>query len=192
MPRFPLVIAVILGTFSYANANTVSQAEQDVKREFRFYRIQVFNTFHRVRPEFDRRRAAGEHAHNAWKQAGGQPHQAEVLMQWYRDAKAASRPSASGALPAIPEFPAAVAADPKPETTRVQNGYVSQPPKDTGIYRVREVASRSIHHPENIPGDVSSREESLQPNKSSTVWASVSRALLRSLPLGGSHGSDEK
>lgn len=193
MPRFPLAIAVVLGTMSYANASTLAEAEQGVQSEFRGFRIQVYNTFHRTRPEFDRRRAAGEQALSAWKQAGGQAHQAETLVQWYREAKVASLPTAAAELPPLPEFPAAVAVEPtrEPAAAVVHKPRSSQPPKDTGVYRVREVASRSVTHPENVPGDARDREKSMQKKSSNTVWASVSRALLKSISLGG-NGSEEK
>ena len=193
MPRLPFSIAVVLGTISYADANTVAEAEQNVQREFRGFRIQVYHTFHRTRPEFDRRRAAGEQALTAWKQAGGQAHQADALVEWYRQAKVASSPSAASELPPVPKFPAAVALEssPEPVAATVRNSRHPQTPQDTGIYRVREVASRSVSHPENVPGDVRKRETSEQGTGSNTVWASVSRALLKSISLGGK-GSEEK
>ena len=190
MRRFNLAIAILLGTISYANGNTLAEAEQGVKREFRFFRIQVYNSFRSARPEYDRRRAAGDEALTAWKQAGGQSHQAEALITWYRDAKAASLPGAISDLPPLPEFPAALAVAPAPANAKVNVRHdTNRPSPDSGIYRVREVASRSIHNPENVPGDSTKRKKKERAEKSNTVWASVSRALLKSIPL---RGSEEK
>ena len=188
--RYILSIAIVLGSISTANANALTEAEQSVKREFRFFRIQVYNTFRQLRPEYDGRRQAGEAALTAWKQAGGQAHQAETLAQWYREAKAASKPGAVAALPPLPEFPKAVAVQPsaKPEPI-VNRSETNWRTPEGGNYRVREVASRSVDHPENVPGEVNKREK--KKKKSNNVWASVSRALLKSLPLGDSGDEDK-
>ena len=181
--RLVLSIAVVLGMAATANANSLAEAQHQVNREFRFFRIQVYNTFRQLRGEYDGRRAAGEAALAAWKQAGGQAHQAEALARWYRQAKAASKPGAVAALPPLPEFPQPLAvelpAKAGPIAGRSEKNWRTP---DGGHYRVREVASRSIHHPENIPGDAKNRRQNEK--KSNTVWASVSRALLKSLPLG--------
>ena len=195
MPRSRLVIAVALSALSMLNpprdaqASDVSETEQGVQKEFRFYRIRVYNSFHRVRPEYDRRRAAGQDAFNAWKQSGGQAHQAEALVQWYREAKDASSPGTYAALPPLPTFPERLVEKPKPQAPEALTQR-SPLPRD-GIYRVREVATRSIDYPENVPGDRGKYRQQQQQlasksKKSSNVWSSVSRALLRGIALGSS------
>lgn len=200
MPRSRLVIAVALSVSSMlhpssgAQAWAASETEQGVKKEFRFYRIRVYNSFHRVRPEYDRRRAAGEAAFNAWKDAGGQAHQAEALVQWFRTAKEASSPGTYAALPSLPDFPERLVEKPVPQPRKVAAPALQRTSAQRdGIYRVREVATRSIDYPENIPGDrgkYRQQQEQIASNskKSPTVWSSVSRALLRGMAL----GSNEK
>ena len=181
--RLILAVAIVLGTFQSAHAPTQAEADHQVNREFRFFRIQVYNTFRQLRPEYDGRRAVGEAALAAWKEAGGQPHQAEALAQWYRDAKAASLPGSVAELPPLPSFPQAVAvetpAKAEPAVSRSESNWRTE---DGGRYHVREVATRSIHHPHNLPGDAQRRRNKKQ-DKPQTVWGSVSRAFLKSLPL---------
>ena len=193
MIRLPLVIAFVLTTFNYTNASALGEAQQNVQHEFRFYRIQVYRTVHRQRPEFDPRRSAGEQALTAWKQAGGQAHQSEALIQWYRQARLASLPATASALPPLPEFPAPLAVAPQPEMAIVKSKSPrSAPSNDTGIYHVREVASRSIHHPGDVKQSQEQAKRDKQNKSGNTVWSSVSRALLRSIPLGGSDGGNEQ
>ncbi|MCA9270610.1 MAG: hypothetical protein KDA41_19145, partial [Planctomycetales bacterium] len=91
------------------------EAQRAVQREFRYYRITVYNTFRTRRSEYDARRAAGDAAFQAWLAAGRPIGQAEALSQWFRHAKAVSSAAQLAALPPLPVFVAEVAPRPAPQ-----------------------------------------------------------------------------
>lgn len=164
-----------------------TDVDQAVEREFRLYRIQVYNTYRTWRSEYDRRRVAGDAAYDAWKQAGGQPLQANELVAWFRGAKMASLAHVNRPLPALPQFPAAptqaLVAAPAPQqpspvkpTTRrsverfdVRRLEAGQPPRAAALTAHRK--------------DQKLRKEN-DPSRPS--WKSVSAALYKGVVFGAS------
>ena len=191
MHRFTLVIAALMFNVpTVCHANALAEAEHQVQREFRFFRIQIYNSFRTARVEYDARRQAGEAALTAWKQAGGGLEGAHSLAQWYRDAKSASLPDARQPLPPLPEFKT-----PVPESTLEPEPIASgrnpfDPPEERRpaqpkdkIYRVQEVATRSTRNP-HIPSAVAHQQERQIVRKErpkTSVWTSLSRVFSRAI-----------
>ncbi|MBN2021937.1 MAG: hypothetical protein JW809_04020 [Pirellulales bacterium] len=69
-------------------------------------RIQVYETFRRDRPEFDRRRDAMQSLTTAWTDAGSPAWEQHKLVDWLQTALVRSRRADGGALPPIPSFAA--------------------------------------------------------------------------------------
>jgi len=191
------VATVLTASPAAGSANRLPENNPQVQREFRYFRIQVYRTYRTLRPEYDHRRDAGEQAYAAWKEAGGQPHQVEPLIQWYRDAKRASRPEMNMPLPPLPEFPAGVATEEASKSvgvavsSPVDEASAPAPPKDhKKSYRVREIATRSTSNPYAFPsqqGDSPKGKETGKP-----IWKSVSQALFGGMSFGSWRSDSEK
>jgi hypothetical protein len=164
-----------------------ADVDQAVEREFRLYRIQVYNTYRTWRSEYDRRRIAGEAAYAAWQQAGGQSLQANELVAWFRGAKMASLAHTNRPLPALPHFPAAppqaIVAAPAPraaspitptkrhavERFDVRRLEAGQPPRAAVLTANRKVQPLRKEHASSRPS-----------------WKSVSAALYKGMVFGAS------
>jgi hypothetical protein len=157
-----------------------TDVDQLVEREFRLYRIQVYNTYRTWRSEYDRRRLAGDAAYGAWKNSGAQPQQAQQLVAWFRGAKTASLAHVNRPLPALPEFPppaqlASASPPPAPRTTDRQPARAAV--ERFEVRRLEEgaeprAAALAAHKPS------ASR---IQPS-----WKSVSSALYKGMVFGAS------
>lgn len=140
--------------------------EQQVQREYRLFRVQVYHTYRVWRPEYDQRRETGERAYQAWKQAGGQAHQAKPLLAWYQWARYHSHPRINRPLPDLPAFPEAKTVQ-LPAARQVEP---SPPAENVSThYRVRRV-------------DAPRAGGQRQPRK--PAWKSVSKALLKGMVFG--------
>ncbi len=196
MSRLTIAVALTIAYFALpacADANAVDQAEREVKREFRYFRIQVFNTFRTDRPEYDRRREAGENALAAWQDAGRQLEQVEPLLTWYRDAKTASQVAMNMPLPPVPHFEQAIAEVEQEDRNQgstlreVEAQHVNTVREEDKIYHVREVPSRSIHNPYNdAPQQPAPEEGENSPKPATSIWQSVSRAFFKGISQQGS------
>jgi hypothetical protein len=158
--------------------------DQAVEREFRNYRIQVYNTYRTWRSEYDRRRMAGDAAYAAWQNAGRQPQQATELIAWYRGAKWASLAHVNRPLPQLPEFPApppqAIAADPPPQAPLAQQESRAASPERYEIRRLEAGQS---------PRSTTQVAQQRQPPATRSPqpsWKSVSSAIYKGMIFGAS------
>jgi hypothetical protein len=173
-----VLAAALLGAGANSPAPTIGSDEEAlriVEREFRLYRIQVYNSYRLMRPEYDRRRRAGEVAYEAWNKAGGQAHQAELLVQWFRTARMVSQPQMLAALPPMPAFPGAIVVAPPPAKASVPK--LEAPSR--GAVSIGSPA-RSVAHMRHRAAAAESRQAQ------KTAWQCVSRALFRGVVYGAS------
>jgi hypothetical protein len=162
-----------------------SDVDQAVEREFRLYRIQVYNTYRTWRSEYDRRRVAGEAAYHAWQRAGQQPLQANQLVAWFRGAKMASLAHVNRPLPALPQFPAAppqaIVAAPQTPAKLPPRRTTRRPVERFDVRRLEEGQSQRTvalaAHSKQRP----LRDEKVSPRSS---WKSVSAALYKGMVFG--------
>lgn len=176
-----LLLATAIASVTSAPGFTsaeVAEANQAVEREFRHYRIQVYNTYRLHRPEYDHHSHVGREMFQAWKDAGGQPHQAQALVGWYALAKDASLPNVNGPLPPVPAFPLAVAPSREPKAELA----VEQHPTSRRRYHVRRVEPTSTVRPQTADNRRRKR-----PAKS--TWQSVSQALYSGMTFGASQAT---
>jgi hypothetical protein len=153
----------------------VGDAQREVEREFRLYRIAVYNSFRTQRHEYDARRRAGDEAYAAWKKAGGQTHQTQPLVEWFRAARQVSQPHQLAALPPTPAFPEAIAVAPVPQIVA---------PRLNNRPAAKAVAKRLPargNQPAAYRRSVTSKPQPAKPS-----WQSVSRALLKGMVYGAS------
>ncbi len=153
----------------------VAEANHAVEREFRYYRIAVYNTYRQHRPEYDHRIRVGREMFQAWKDAGGQPHQRHALVGWFALAKSASLPSVNGPLPPAPAFALAIAPSREPEVELASQ----QQPSSRRRYHVRRVEPTSTVALQ--PADNRRRKRA-----GKSTWQSVSQALYSGMTLGAS------
>ena len=161
-----------------------TDVDQAVEREFRLYRIQVYNTYRTRRTEYDRRRMAGDEAYRAWQQAGGQANQAQELMAWFRGAKWASLAQVNRPLPALPQFPArapqaivaapAVEARPSPET----------PLRTVERFEVRRLEQGETPRSTTLAAHRKPKAARVETKSPRSSWQSVSSALYRGMVFG--------
>jgi hypothetical protein len=158
-----------------------SDVDQLVEREFRLYRIQVYNTYRTWRSEYDRRRLAGDAAYGTWKNAGAQPQQAQELVMWFRGAKTASLAHVNRPLPALPEFP------PPAQLARAPS--TPAPPRTTDRPPAKAVVER--FEVRRLEESAAPRPVALAANKEDVdaarpTWKSVSSALYKGMVFGAS------
>ena len=162
-----------------------TDVDQAVEREFRLYRIQVYNTYRTWRAEYDRRLIIGENAYEAWKQAGGQPQQAPEVIAWFRGAKMASLAHVNRPLPALPNFPApapsAIAAIEPPSPPIAS----TSPTKKPARRAIERWEVRQLHEGERPRvARLAADKRELRPPQPS--WKSVSAALYKGVVFGAS------
>jgi hypothetical protein len=104
-------LAVVLATGFSGDSSAISSGEQSVEDAARAYRIQVYQTFHLDREEFDRRRAEWHRLEQAWIAAGKPDSNTPLLVDWLEEAKEQSAPDAIGPLPELPKITAATKAE---------------------------------------------------------------------------------
>jgi len=93
-------------------ASSSDHADEAVERAARDYRIRIYDTFHRDRPEYDSRREAGDRVLSGYRRSGQRPDHGEILESWFAQARAASSPDQIGPLPELPDFAAEFPAEP--------------------------------------------------------------------------------
>jgi hypothetical protein len=159
-----------------------SEIDKSVEREFRLYRIQVYNTYRTWRSEYDRRRAAGDAAYDLWKRSGGGAQEATELVVWFRGAKLASLAHVNRPLPALPEFRAPV-----------QLAAAQAPPAPPQPIAVKKPARRTVErfHVRRLESGEAPRVAAA-PREEPTArarrrsWQSVSAALFKGVVFGAS------
>ena len=67
-------------------------------------RIQIYESFHNDRAEYDRRQAEAASIQKAWTDAGASDEEQPKLIDWLESAAARSRTDAIGELPPVPRF----------------------------------------------------------------------------------------
>src|SRR5260221_7808164 len=70
----------------------------------RDYRIQVYDTFHSDRPEFDRRRAEWRQLEQSWEAAAKPDRDVPALLDWLAEATVQSQSDSIGDLPEAPKI----------------------------------------------------------------------------------------
>jgi hypothetical protein len=103
-----LLAVVIAAGLPVGNSDSRPQEEQ-LERAARAYRIQVYDTFHLDRAEYDQRRAEWTRLEAAWQTAGKPNRDLPALLNWLAAATAQSQPESIGSLPAPP----VIAVDPQ-------------------------------------------------------------------------------
>jgi len=101
---------VILSLALLAGAADVTQSDadepealnKDVAKAARYFRIQVYHSYHQHRGEYNRRRELGDKVVKDWKEAGQPESQREQVIQWFERARYSV--VAGGQTPAVPEF----------------------------------------------------------------------------------------
>jgi hypothetical protein len=93
-------------------ASATSAADEAVERAARDYRIQVYDTFHRNRPEYDSRSEAGNRVLSGYRRSGRHPEHGEIVKDWFAEARGASSPGEVRPLPQLPDFAADLATEP--------------------------------------------------------------------------------
>jgi hypothetical protein len=67
-------------------------------------RIQIYESFHNDRAEYDRRQAEAASVEKAWSDAGASDEEQYKLIDWLESATTRSRTDAIGELPPMPKF----------------------------------------------------------------------------------------
>lgn len=67
-------------------------------------RIQIYQSFHNDRAEYDRRQAEAASVQQAWSDAGASDEEQPKLIDWLTSAAARSRTDGIGELPPVPQF----------------------------------------------------------------------------------------
>jgi hypothetical protein len=107
-------------------ASSLDEADKEIERAARDYRIQVYDAFHRNRPEYDSRSEAGYRVLSGSRRSGRRPEDGEALTVWCSEARTASIPGQLRALPDLPDFAAEGAADPNVAVRPAENASVDQ------------------------------------------------------------------
>ncbi len=121
----PLLAAVMAAGLSGSSTETPATDEPALERAARTYRVQVYDTFHADREEFDRRRAAWDQMKDAWEAAGRQARDVPELIRWLETATNRSLPDLIEPVPELPAIATGLrkAVDSKPSvSTRETNG----------------------------------------------------------------------
>jgi hypothetical protein len=79
-------------------------ATRSVEAAARAFRLQVYRTYRTDRDEFERRRAAAEQVHTAWRNAGKHADDEPAVIRWFEEAAYQSRAEIRGPLPEPPRF----------------------------------------------------------------------------------------
>ncbi|HEV2972837.1 MAG TPA: hypothetical protein VGY55_22915 [Pirellulales bacterium] len=104
-----LLAVVIAAGLAVGNSDSPSPQEEQLEKAARAYRIQVYDTFHLDRAEYDRRRAEWTRLEAAWQTAGKPDRELPAIVSWLATATAQSQPESIGPLPDAP----IVTADPQ-------------------------------------------------------------------------------
>jgi hypothetical protein len=104
-----LLAVVIAAGLAVGNSDSRSPQEVQLEQAARAYRIQVYDTFHLDRAEYDQRRAEWTRLEAAWQTAGKPNRELPALLNWLAAATAQSQPESIGSLPAAP----VIAVDPQ-------------------------------------------------------------------------------
>jgi hypothetical protein len=107
-------------------AATAAAGDSQLERAARDYRIQIYETFHKDRAEYDRRQAEAARIQQAWTEAGSNEEEQPKLIRWLDQATACSQSDSIGALPSGPEFTAAKFTAPKITVKTVRNAAASE------------------------------------------------------------------
>jgi hypothetical protein len=161
-----------------------AEVDQAVEREFRLYRIQVYNTYRTWRTEYDRRIIMGAKAFAAWKQAGGKPQQAHDVIALFRGAKLASLARVNRPLPALPQFTAAAPRAIAATTPPAQPLVPTSPLKKPARRRVERWEVRELAAGEQPRVALAANQRQRRPPQPS--WKSVSKALYKGVVFGAS------
>ncbi len=128
-------LAAVLATGLSGSTGAVSPGES-VEEAARAYRIQVYQTFHLDREEFDRRRAEWRRLEQAWFAAGKPDSDAPLLVNWLEEATEQSTTDSQGPLPELPKITAAT----RPDRATTATG--GEPPESTDALAPAGAAER--------------------------------------------------
>jgi len=81
-----------------------TSGDSQLEKAARDCRIQIYESFHKDRAEYDRRQAEAASVQKAWSDAGENDEERPKLIDWLESATAHSRTEAIGELPPVPKF----------------------------------------------------------------------------------------
>ncbi len=84
--------AVLAGATGLGSDGSAPPNNEALERAARDYRIQVYETFHLDRPEYDLRRGEWEQIEQSWRNAGSPAAEQAKLVKWLTNATAQSGP----------------------------------------------------------------------------------------------------
>jgi hypothetical protein len=101
-------LAALVATGLTVGADADFAVDPTLESAARAYRMQVYETFHLDRPEFDLRRAEWRRIEQSWQAAGKPDRDVPALLHWLADATTRSQVDSIGPLPEAPKIVAAL------------------------------------------------------------------------------------
>jgi hypothetical protein len=100
-------LAALVATGLTVGADADFAVDPTLESAARAYRMQVYETFHLDRAEYDLRRAEWRRIEQSWQAAGKPDRDVPALLHWLADATARSQVDSMGPLPEAPKIAAA-------------------------------------------------------------------------------------
>ena len=159
-------------------------ADLRLENAARDYRIQTYETFHTNRAEYDRRQAEGIRIQKAWTDAGENPVEQPLLIDWLEQAKARSQADSIGELPPLPTF-TVMPKKPEPEKKLVETSTADSvddaAAKIDGLLHVKPVASTNAAT-DSSPNSGVDTSSAAAPEKPGAAVPQSKPSLIGSLP----------
>jgi hypothetical protein len=168
------VLMVFVLFVAWPDQSTDDQWSYDVENAARSYRIQVYNSFRKHRPQFDQLQEAGVRAVEAWKMRGRQPQEARQVIDWFGQATQAAQ-AGQASLPESPDFVASW--NPSEQQSAPRTSTASQP----GHFPHGQLSSigQGTRGAAGRPGSAEPAE-----TRDPSIVRGLGRALLRTVGVG--------